>query len=256
VHTRQIPESEVDATISLDAVRDAYRRDDDDHYAQTTAVCLENTHNVMGGVALPVSYMDEMGRLAKDELNIQFHVDGARIFNSAVSQNVSVERLCRAADSVSVCLSKGLGAPLGSVVVGNTEFIRLAKRARKRCGGGMRQAGVVAAMGLYALHHHVDRLAEDHARATRLGAELGRLGFVQPRNGQIDTNIVYFGLPPHSLVTNKDEFIQRVFDEHNVRFTGGYSKGGRLFRLVAHKDIDDEGIDRTLDALTKVSFGS
>jgi threonine aldolase len=105
---------------------------------KTDLLCLENTHNILGGAALPMSHMREMGNLTK-ELGIKLHVDGARIFNASVALGVSVQELCAPADSVAVCLSKGLGAPLGSLLIGESEFIRLAKRARKRCGGGMRQ---------------------------------------------------------------------------------------------------------------------
>jgi threonine aldolase len=250
VHTLQVEEDE-DARMSVEDLRDNLRNDTDDHWPQTTLLCLENTHNMMGGVALPPSYMDQMGTLAR-ELNIKCHVDGARIFNAAVAQNVPVKELCKNVDSVSICFSKGLGAPLGSILVGETEFIRLAKRARKRCGGGMRQAGVVASMGLYAVKNNVDRLKEDHERATRIGQELKRHGFYLPRDGKIDTNILYFGLPENSMVT-KEELGERLEEEYGVKLTGGYSKGGKLFRIVTHMGIDDEGTDRAIEAIVNVT---
>lgn len=252
IHTRQIREDEMDATMAMDDIRDCVRSDNDDHFAKTQLLCLENTHNMMGGVALSASYISSIGKLAR-ELGIQLHIDGARIFNAAVSQNVSVADLCRGAHSVSVCLSKGLGAPLGSVLVGETEFIRLAKRARKRCGGGMRQAGVVASMGMYAVQNNVTRLEQDHVRAKRLAAELKSNGFRQPRDGVVDTNIVYFGLPQGSLVTTR-EFCSRLDAEFGVKISGGYSRGGELFRAVAHMDISDECIDRAAEAIVKLSL--
>jgi threonine aldolase len=252
IHTRQIREHEMDATMPVDEIRDCFRSHNDDHWPTTQLLCLENTHNMMGGVALSASHVSSMGDLAH-ELGIQLHVDGARIFNAAISQNVSVSDLCKGADSVSVCLSKGLGAPLGSVLVGTKEFIRLAKRARKRCGGGMRQAGVVACMGLYAVQNNVTRLQDDHVRAKRLAAELKRNGFRQPRDGLVDTNIVYFGLPEGSLVT-KEEFSSRLNAEFGVKLTGGYSRGGELFRAVTHMDISDEGIDRAAEAIVTLSI--
>mmetsp|Transcript_30085 Transcript_30085/g.61379 ORF Transcript_30085/g.61379 Transcript_30085/m.61379 type:complete len:347 (-) Transcript_30085:44-1084(-) len=254
VHTRQIPENEIDGTLSIEDVRDLYRSDDDDHYAQTALVCIENTHNLMGGVAIPKKYVDDLGEVARDELKIPLHIDGARIFNAAVAHELSVSDLCAGADSVSFCLSKGLGAPLGSVLVGGTEFIRLAKRARKRCGGGMRQAGVVASMGIYALEHNVERLAEDHARATWLSRELTSQGFFLPRGGQVDTNVIYFGLPEDSLV-GPEEFEERLLSEYGVRISGGYSRKGfkgALFRVVTHMDVDNEGVERAAEGIVNI----
>ena len=142
----------------------------DDHWPITSLLCLENSHNMCGGVALPKEYFDRMGKLAHSDKmnNVKVHVDGARIFNAAVAQGIDVKNLCENVDSVSICLSKGLGAPLGSVLVGEENFIEVAKRARKRCGGGMRQVGVVASMGLFAVQNNVERLAEDHIRAKKV----------------------------------------------------------------------------------------
>jgi threonine aldolase len=253
VSSRQIPERD-DATFYPDDVRDCYRKDNDDHFPKTKLLCLENTHNMMGGVALTPNYITHMGNLARNELGIAVHIDGARIFNAAVAQNVSVAELCHGADSISVCLSKGLGAPLGSVLVGSAELIRLARRARKRCGGGMRQAGVVAAMGKYALEHHVTRLADDHTRAKRLAYELHRHGFQLLRQGQVDTNLIFFALPETSLVS-KEELCQKLESKYNIKLGSGYSRGGRLFRAATHMDVDDEGIDRAAEAMVKLCVG-
>lgn len=169
IHTRQVQEDDATAELLEDDVLDVVRNGRDDHWPVTTLLCLENSHNMCGGVALPKEYFDRIGRLAHSDKmgNINVHVDGARIFNAAVAQNIDVKDLCENVDSVSICLSKGLGAPLGSVLVGGEDFIELAKRARKRCGGGMRQVGVVASMGLFAVQNNVDRLAEDHIRAKK-----------------------------------------------------------------------------------------
>jgi threonine aldolase len=247
VHTRQLLEDETTAQIHRDHISDAFRSDDDDHFAKTELLCLENSHNMMGGVALPLSYVEDIGHLTT-ELGIKLHIDGARIFNASVCHNVPVDNLCKPADSVSVCLSKGLGAPLGSVLVGDTDFIRLAKRARKRCGGGMRQAGVVAAMGLYAIHNNISRLEADHRRAKRLANELQKNGFYLARNGAVDTNMFYFGLPDNSKVEWKD-YCKILQTKHGVGLTGGYSRGGRLFRAVTHLDISDKDIDRAVEAM-------
>jgi len=249
IHTRQLWEDEHTARMSVDQIRDATRSDNDDHCAKTEVLCLENTHNMNGGVALPVDYMNSMGALC-GELGISLHVDGARIMNAAVALGVPVQELCASADSVSVCLSKGLGAPLGSVLVGETEFIRLAKRARKRCGGGMRQAGVVAAMGLYAIQNNCERLVEDHERAHRLATELQREGFRIQR--PVETNLFYFRLPEDSTVA-KEDFCAKLAAEYNVKLAGGYSRGGEFFRAVTHLDLDDEDIDKAAEAMVQLS---
>jgi len=249
IHTRQIRENDLDATFSVDDIRESWRTDNDDHFPKTEVLCLENTHNLMGGTTLPASYISAMGDLARNELGIRLHIDGARIFNAAVSQNIPVGDLCRGADSVSVCLSKGLGAPLGTVLVGETEFIRLAKRARKRCGGGMRQAGVVAAMGMYAVQNNVERLKDDHGRAKRLAAELKRNGFELPRDGVVDTNLVFFGLPQKCSMT-KDEFCSRLQSEFGIKVGAGYRRGGEeLFRAAFHMDVSDEDTNRAIEAI-------
>ena len=258
IHTRQVQEDPLGATLDPAQIRAAHRRDDDDHYARTALVCVENTHNMLGGVPLRAGYVDAIGSLCRDELGVPLHVDGARIFNAAVALGVPVGELCRGADSVSVCLSKGLGAPLGTVLVGDAELLRLARRARKRLGGGMRQGGVVAAMGLYALRNHVDRLAEDHARARRLADELGREGLALPRGGEVETDIVYFALPEESRVS-VEELCRRLEGEHGVKIGGGYARPGEAgvnyIRAVTHMDVDDEGIDRAVQGIVKLVHG-
>jgi threonine aldolase len=257
VYARQLVEHPTTAEFTEEQVRDNFRSDgNDDHFARTAALCLENTHNLLGGVALRKGYVDRMGRLCQS-LNLRLHVDGARIWNASVALNTSVQDLCEHVDSVAVCLSKGLGAPLGSVLVGSDlEFLRLAKRARKRCGGGMRQAGVVAAMGLHALQHNFERLAVDHHRARVLAGELHRHGFHLPNGTAIDTNIVYFDLPADSRVP-REQFCQILQAEHGVKLVGGYgSRGGGalLFRAVTHLDLKDGDVERAADAMVKVCY--
>lgn len=253
VSTRQIAEDEETAEFHPQQVQDAYRHDQDDHFAKTELLVLENTHNMLGGVVLGTQYVQEMGRLAKS-LGVRLHIDGARIFNAATSLNVSVKELCAPADSVSVCLSKALGAPLGSVLVGETETIRLAKRARKRCGGGLRQVGVVAAMGLYAVENHVKDLQIDHQRAHRLAHELQQHGFRLPRSGRVDTNILFFGLPDTSTVS-KEEYVNVLQERYGVKLTGGYSRGGELFRAVLHRDLTDECVNIAAEAMVQACQG-
>lgn len=253
IHTRQVTEDE-NGEMDPSDVMDCVRKGEDDHWPTTTLLCLENTHNMAGGVALSKAYVDRMADLAHGTMKSKIHVDGARIFNSALALGTTVGDLCDQVDSVSVCLSKGLGAPLGSVLVGDADFIRLAKRARKRCGGGMRQAGVVAAMGLYAVENHVDRLAEDHRRAQAVAAALLGAGFHLPRNGRVDTNIVYFALP-EGCPLERDEFLRRLAMEYGVKLTGGYSTGGRLFRAVTHMDVNDEDVQHAIEGIVRLGTG-
>jgi threonine aldolase len=274
IHTRQIAEDPGTARIPARRVRDNFRDASDDHCAPTFLVCLENTHNMLGGAALDSSYAAEIKEAAA-ELGgsgspppVAVHVDGARIFNASIATGEPPADLCRAADSVSVCLSKGLGAPLGSLAVGSSEFVRLARRARKRLGGGMRQSGVVAAMGLHALVRNAGRLADDHRRAGRLAEALRSNGFALPvRGGRVDTNIVYFALPgddedddgasrdasDRRRRERRDAFASALRREHGVRVSGGYGGGGgRLFRAVTHLDVDDAGLDRAIGAILRV----
>jgi threonine aldolase len=176
------------ARISSSAIRDAFRQDIDDHWPESKLLCFENTQNMLGGIRSTSSLVHGrngmMGILAHD-LNIKCHVDGARIFKSVVALGLEPKDLCKHVDSISICLSKGLGAPVGSVLVEDTEFIRLAKRVRKRCGGVMRQVSVIASMGLFTIRNNVSRLSKDHPRAQRIGSELISNGFFLPRNGQL-----------------------------------------------------------------------
>ena len=165
VHSCQIP-NQPDGTLALQDIQNAIRPDDI-HDPVTRLICLENTHNRCGGVALSPEYTRQVGELARQH-DLSLHLDGARLFNAAVVQGVNAKELAGPADSVSICLSKGLSAPVGSVLCGSKEFIQRALRIRKQLGGGMRQAGILAAAGIVALETMVERLAEDHRRAARL----------------------------------------------------------------------------------------
>lgn len=269
ISTKQIQETE-NNTLCTDAIQDCFYQDIDDHYPKTQLLCLENTHNVLGGVVIPPDYLNNKIPLLKQNLkdkhdnSIKVHVDGARIMNASISTQISPSELNKNVDSVSICLSKGLGCPVGSVLVATDEIIYKAKRIRKRCGGGMRQAGLLAKMGLYAMENNVERLSDDHKRAKRLAEALSQNGFYLPRDGVIDTNIVFFGLPEPSddesgkhktALVKKEELCDKLLAEHGIKIGGGYSKGGRLFRAVTHLDVNDEDVDRTAEALVKVCFG-
>jgi threonine aldolase len=191
VHPRVIP-NDPDGTLDLGRVAAAIRSDNV-HYPRTRLVAVENTHNLCSGTPLTPDYMRALGSLARDH-GLRVHVDGARIFNAAVALGVDVKSLAEDADSVTFCLSKGLGAPVGSLVCGSKAFIAEARRARKVVGGGMRQAGVLAAAGIVALEQMVDRLAEDHANARLLSAGLSELPWIQVESVPVRTNILYFNV--------------------------------------------------------------
>ena len=232
-----------DGTMRLEDLEGAIRGDDV-HFPRTRLICLENTHNVCNGTPLSVEYTAQVARLANDH-GLQIHVDGARIFNAAAALGVDVRELVQDVDSVQFCLSKGLCAPVGSLVCGSAEFIAEARRARKVVGGGMRQAGVLAAAGIVALEQIADRMGEDHARAKRL--EEGLAGIPGLDVGPAVSNILYFGLTEQ--VSKTPEEVVAGLAERGVRMLGRV--GGR-FRAVTHHWISDEDVERTIQAMREV----
>ncbi len=178
-----------DGTLAFDDIRAALAPDDA-HFVQTRLICLENTHN---GKVLPLSYLQEMGAFVA-ERGLKLHLDGARLFNSAVASETPVEVIAAPFDSISICLSKGLGAPVGSLLVGSHDFIARARRLRKMLGGGMRQAGILAQAGLFALEQHVTRLADDHRRAKRLAEGLAALPGIELDLSLVQSNMVFLRL--------------------------------------------------------------
>jgi threonine aldolase len=220
-----------DGTLDLAEVEAAIKPDDA-HYARTRLLALENT---IGGRAIPRGYFNEALALAARR-GLATHLDGARIFNAAVKLGVPVAALCRGFDTVSVCLSKGLGAPAGTVLVGSRDLIARAHRCRKILGGAMRQAGVLAAAGLYALEHNVDRLAQDHSNAERLAAGLGRIDGLRVEPPQ--TNMVFVHVPAARV----GALVVRL------RTAGVSVLPGTRMRLVTHLDVDAPGIDRAIAA--------
>ena len=219
-----------DGTLDLAEVEAAIKPDDP-HFARTRLFALENT---IGGKALPRKYFDDALALARRR-GLAAHLDGARIFNASVKLGMPAQDLCRGFDSVSVCLSKGLGAPAGTLLLGRKELMKNARRARKILGGAMRQAGVIAAAGLYALENNVERLAVDHANAERLAKGLRESGYeVEGPH----TNMVFVRISAEKLPSLKSRF-----DKEKILVL----PGPRL-RLVTHLDVDAAGIERALDA--------
>ncbi|GAA1792595.1 aminotransferase class I/II-fold pyridoxal phosphate-dependent enzyme [Planosporangium flavigriseum] len=209
----------------------------------TRAIAVEQTHNRGGGGVIPLATLERLRSVA-DSAGVALHCDGARIWHAHVADQVSLATYGRLFDTLSVCLSKGLGAPVGSLVVGSAEKIEKARWIRKRMGGGMRQAGVLAAAGQYALRHHITRLADDHARARRLASALAPFGVVDAES--VRTNIVPLDLTKAP--------VDALTVAAAARAAGVLVSvlGPRTVRLVTHLDVDDAGIDRAIEVLTRV----
>jgi len=222
-----------DGSLPLDRIAAAIKPVDP-HFARTRVLALENTWH---GRPLPLDYLRSAHDLMRAH-QLGMHLDGARLFNAAVACQVPVREITRHFDTVSICLSKGLGAPVGSVLVGSHALIDKARRWRKVCGGGWRQAGMLAAAGLHALDHHVTRLAQDHDRAAHLAGRLGGIPGID-LIGQ-HTNMVFINVP-----TNRLRALDAHLSEAGIRISTGYLP---TVRLVTHLDIDDDGIERTAAA--------
>lgn len=236
----QLREAENDARGNMepDEVRSLIRASDV-HSPRTALVCLENTHNRCGGAAIPQSVTSAVARVAHDA-GIPVHIDGARIFNAAVALETTPEALVREADSVNFCLSKGLSAPIGSVVCGKGDFILKARKARKMVGGGMRQVGVIAAAGIVALEEMVDRLADDHANARALAEGLAQIPGIKIDPAAVQTNIVIFDLEG----IDRARLLPSMRDRE-VLATGVPPR----VRLVTHYGIERADIDEALDRI-------
>ena len=233
-----------DGTMSLEDIEAAIRGDNI-HFPRTRLICLENTHNRCNGSPLTSEYIDSVAALAR-RYGLLVHLDGARIFNAAVALRVNIKELTRGVDSLIFCLSKGLSAPVGSMVCGSRKFIAEALRTRKILGGGMRQSGVIAAAGIIALEQMVDRLAEDHMNARRLAEGIAQIPGLSIDLAGVKTNIIYFDLVSDKPTT--DEFIIRLGQKGIKLLPTGSSR----FRMVTHHGISTEDIDATLVALSEV----
>ena len=242
IQPRSLP-NKPDGTLALEEIRAAIR-EDDPHFPVTRLIALENTHNRCNGVPLSGEYTRSVGELAHQN-KLALHIDGARIFNAAVALRVPVSELVAPADSVTFCLSKGLCAPVGSVLCGSKEFIGKALRARKQLGGGMRQAGVLAAAGIIALEKMVDRLAEDHARAKLLAESLSEISDLEVPPQY--TNIVRFQLSKDAKI-KPDDLLAKL-NAQGIRIGRGGPWG---FRAVTHYWIDDQALEKTLRAFHKI----
>ncbi|OFY84199.1 MAG: threonine aldolase [Bacteroidetes bacterium RIFCSPLOWO2_12_FULL_35_15] len=229
----------ISAQQVLDAINPNF-----DWLTHTSLVCIENTANRAGGSYYSLKQMEEIANVCKKN-NLKYHLDGARIFNAIVENTYTPGNLGKLFDSVSVCLSKGLGAPVGSVVIGDNQFIAKARRVRKVFGGGMRQGGYLAAAGIYALDNHVERLKEDHKRAKELGGIMLGLNYVDSVL-PVDTNIIIFSLNDK---IKPEDFIKKLAD-NNIKAVGF---GKQAIRFVTHLDVTDEMLEKTISVLKKIN---
>ncbi len=219
-----------------DTIRDAVKPDDP-HCPMTHLLCLENTVNGCVHDAKTIAAAAAAGR----SHGLGVHLDGARLMNAAVKLGVTPASLVDSVDTVSLCLSKGLGAPAGSVLAGSTDFVRRARRVRKMLGGGMRQSGILAAAGSYALHHHIERLQDDHDRARNLGEKLAKIASLAVRPDEIETNMVFMSVPPGTA-----DPLRQTLAERGCLIGGGQTQ----IRLVTHLDVGQDAVDHLVGAIS------
>ncbi len=220
-------------------------RPDDHHFPVTRLICLENTHNRGGGAIYPLEKIAEISQLAKSK-NLLLHIDGARLWNASIATGIKPQEYAQWADSVSVCLSKGLGAPIGSLVAGTKTFIDRVHRFRKMFGGGMRQVGIIAAAGLYALGHHIERLKEDHQNAKRLALGLKELRGIAINPDHVETNMVIFDVAESGMTAAQ---VSEAMKRERILI---HAFGKTQIRLVTHLDVSGEDIEVALEAFKKV----
>jgi len=243
IHSHQLKNQD-DGTLALDDIRNAIRTENV-HFPRTRLICLENTHNRCFGFPLHLDYLHSVRSIA-DENALKLHVDGARLFNAAVALGISVEELCGPVDSTTFCLSKGLSAPVGSLVCGNTGFIYKVKRLRKVLGGGMRQAGILAAAGIEALETMVDQLALDHHHAKVLADGLSSVDGLHCNPEFVPTNIVYFLLERENITGQE---LVSVMEKNGIQF---FELSPKRFRLVTHAGIEEKDVFKTIEIFRKV----
>jgi len=231
-----------DGSISLDDVQKAVKKDDF-HYPVSRLLALENTHN---GLVQSPQHLQSLCDLAHEN-GLSTHLDGARLMNAVIASNISASEFSGCFDTVSLCLSKGLGAPVGSVLVGTEEFISRARRLRKMLGGGMRQIGIMASAGLYAIEHNISRLAQDHVRAKTLAQMLNEIADIHVKMDSVQTNMVYMQVPDRLKSS-----LPASLRASNIKI----SPAKEMFRLVVHKDINDDAISALADGIAKAAISA
>ncbi len=244
IHSHILP-NQKDGTLKIEDIKGAIRKDDI-HDPPTRLITLENTHNRCGGVALSVEYTRAVAAIAREN-QLKFHLDGARLFNAAATLDVAPAVLVEPVDSVMFCLSKGLGAPVGSILCGDREFVRRARKTRKMLGGGMRQAGMIAAAGLFALQNHLPLLKEDHLRALKLAHGLGEINGLNLEDQKPPSNMVYLNLDPQLHLNAEQVYASLKEREILVGITGE-----RQFRLVLHLWVTDNDVEEVIQVFKDI----
>jgi len=232
-------------TIPLDLLETNIHTALREHITETKAIALENTHNVWGGALLAPDYIRDVANLAK-KYNLYLHLDGARVFNAAIALKIDVKEITKHVDSLMFCLSKGLSAPVGSILAGSKAFIKEARFVRKYLGGGMRQVGVIAAAGIVALEKMILRLEEDHRRAKNLVEKIADIKEIEVNPEEVETNMVMIKLKINTMTM--DNFLARLA-EHKVL---ALPINSQIVRMVTHKDIDDNDIERAAAAIRQI----
>jgi len=255
IHSRQLKNKE-DGTIDIFDIKSAIRMDNI-HFPKTSAITLENSHNLCNGAPLTPAYINSISEITNDN-NMKLHIDGARIFNAAVALNVDVKEMVKGANSVTFCLSKGLGAPIGSVICGSERFIYHARRTRKALGGGMRQAGIIATAGIFSLDNMLDQIRNDHQNAKRLAEGIDEIDglFVDKKN--IISNILYFdiekGTSRCDKLASQTQNINIYPFEINLDGVRFFESSPNRFRLVTHYGIKKDDIEKALRIIKKIVF--
>tara|TARA_Y100001968_G_C19385358_1_gene732551 strand:+ start:278 stop:1312 length:1035 start_codon:yes stop_codon:yes gene_type:complete len=244
IHSFQLHNND-DGTINLDDIKKSIRAIGNDHFPKTKLICLENTHNACYGAPIDTDYFNQVRKIANKH-NLSIHLDGARIFNAAIALNKSVDILTRDCDTISCCLSKGLSAPVGSVLLGNKDFILKAKQIRKALGGGMRQAGLIASAGIFSLDNMVDRISNDHENAKILAYELDKLNNIEINLDYVYTNIIFI-YNRHSKVSNKE--LLNELEKNNIKID---YKGNSKFRLVTHSGFKKDDINSVVTVFKEI----
>lgn len=224
---------------------EAALRPADDHYPQTGMICLENTHNRAGGTIYPLAEIKRISAFAKSK-GLPLHLDGARIWNAIVASGISLAEYCQYFDSASLCFSKGLGAPVGSIVVGSKAFIKRAHFYRKAYGGGIRQGGILAAAAHYALDNHLEPMKDDHRRARQFAESINNMKGLSVDLSTVQTNMVIFDVDPAAI--SAEDLVNRLTDNGVLMFAFGPTR----VRAVTYMEISDDDIDYTLDVFAKI----
>ena len=244
VHSHQLKNYD-DGTIKINDIENSIRDIGNDHFPKTKLICLENTHNACYGSAIDTDYFKDVKEIANDN-NLSIHLDGARIFNAAIKLNKSVDELTKDCDTISCCLSKGLSAPVGSVILGTKNFILKAKHMRKALGGGMRQAGLIASAGIFSLDNMINRIENDHENATILAKQLSDIKNIEINTNQVHTNIIFIYNRHQSISNTK---LLSTLEKNNIKID---YKGNSKFRLVTHSGFKESDIVSVVNVFKEI----